>query len=175
MPSLFKSAWTDFDPSCHELITCTRLTMDRDGTLAPSISKLLSLLSCSITFLWTRFPTIPYSSTLPCRCYDYEISFSVAQGPGFWSVRVTGNNVARSFLSDFCLVQFPIVASFSFNLIHVSAVVTLFSFFLFVLLCYLKISGGSFYLFSKKKQGWICYFYFYSLFSFPSLLYIFMF
>lgn len=50
------------------------------------------------------------------HCYDYDfVSFSVAQGFGFWSVRATGNNVARSLPFVFCLALLLLLfASFIF-------------------------------------------------------------
>ncbi|KAL6810823.1 hypothetical protein GGI42DRAFT_198696 [Trichoderma sp. SZMC 28013] len=62
--------------------------------------------------------------------YDYDfVSFSVAQGFGFWSVRATGNNVARSFYHFFFCFGF--VASLIANLI-----IYLF----FIALCYFWIN-----------------------------------
>lgn len=137
------------------LLPTTRLTY-RGGTLAPSTSKLLSpILLYLFWFYWIDFQQFPTQLLYHIVAMITKCHFSVAQGSGFWSVRATGNNVARSFLSNILSDAISIVMSFSSKFYS-----SLFFFFfsplsqrfLFVLLCYLKIFGGFVPIFEKNKR-----------------------
>lgn len=150
--------------------------MDRDETLAPSISKLPSPLLCFTTFFFpsARLATNFYSTTLPYRCYDYEMLF-LAWRKVLVSGRWERLGTTSPGVSDFHLVQSPIVPVIFINFIYLVFVNFLV---LFVLLCYLKIFGGSFLpLFEKiMRLVLFCYCLFYLfLISSPTLLFLFFF